>query len=114
MDTCTCKYECGNKNPHRQARPGPLCSWKELGHDLGLDKATLDDIEKEYRSIPEECFKKCMHTWLRGGGTGKQVKTWRTFPSYAECTTGHLVRKCGMKPLLNALRISTLSLYALT
>ena len=52
--------------------------WKELGHNLGLDKATLDDIEKEYRSIPEECFKKCMHTWLRGGGTGKQVKTWRT------------------------------------
>ena len=58
-----------NKFPDRK--------WKELGCLLGLDDATLDEIDEEYRTLKER-FKKCMHTWLKGGGTEKQARTWRT------------------------------------
>ena len=52
-------------------------SWKELGRQLGLDDATLNDIDEEYGTL-KKCFKKCMHTWLKGGESEKQVKTWKT------------------------------------
>ena len=58
-----------NKFPDRK--------WKDLGCLLGLDDTTLDEIDEEYRTLKER-FKKCMHTWLKGEGTEKQARTWRT------------------------------------
>ena len=55
----------------------PNSYWKELGRQLGLDDATLDEIDEKYSTLKER-FKKCMRTWLRGGGAEKEVKTWRT------------------------------------
>lgn len=54
----------------------PNSYWKELGRQLGLDDATLDDIDEEYGSLKKR-FKKCMHTWLKGENQ-KQAKTWKT------------------------------------
>ena len=51
--------------------------WKELGRQLGLDDATLDDIDVDYGTLKKR-FKKCMRTWLKGGDSEKQVKTWKT------------------------------------
>lgn len=50
--------------------------WRKLGHQLGLDDTTLDDIHEEYGTL-KECFEKCMHTWLKGENQ-KQAKTWQT------------------------------------
>ena len=55
----------------------PDIFWKELGRQLGLDDATLNDIDEEYGTLKKR-FKKCMHTWLKGGNSEKQVKTWKT------------------------------------
>ena len=55
----------------------PNSYWKELGRQLGLDDATLDDIDEEYGTLKKR-FKKCMHTWLKRGDSEKQVKTWKT------------------------------------
>ena len=55
----------------------PNSYWKELGCQLGLDDATLDDIDEKYGTLKER-FNKCMHTWLKGGHSEKQVKTWKT------------------------------------
>ena len=55
----------------------PNSYWKEFGRQLGLDDATLDDIDAKYETLNER-FKKCMHIWLKGGDTEKQAKTWRT------------------------------------
>ena len=55
----------------------PNSYWKELGRQLGLDDTTLDDIDEEYGTLKKR-FKKCMHTWLKGGDSDKQVKTWKT------------------------------------
>ena len=55
----------------------PNSYWKELGRQLGLDDATLDDIDEEYGTLKER-FKKCMHTWLTSRDSEKQVKTWKT------------------------------------
>ena len=58
-----------NKFPNRE--------WKDLGCLLGLDDATLDDLDEEFGTLKER-FEKCMHTWLKGEGTEKQAKTWKT------------------------------------
>ena len=55
----------------------PNSYWKGLGRQLGLDDETLDDIHEEYGTL-KKCFRKCMHTWLKGEDSEKQFKTWET------------------------------------
>ena len=57
--------------------------WKELGRQLGLDDATLDDIDEKYGTLKER-FKKCMHTWLKGEDSDKQARTWKTLVNALE------------------------------
>ena len=54
----------------------PNSYWKELGRQLGIDDATLDEIDEN--GTLKERFKKCMHTWLKGGDSDKQARTWKT------------------------------------
>ncbi|XP_019859239.1 PREDICTED: uncharacterized protein LOC109587441 [Amphimedon queenslandica] len=53
----------------------PERHWKKLGSHLGLDDSTLEEINEGYGALPE-CFKKCLHTWLKTNSTEQQDKSW--------------------------------------
>lgn len=76
--------------------------WKELGHHLGLDEATLDeiDVDERCRTFLER-FKKCMHTWLKREDTNKQTKSWETLVE--------ALGKMGQKEVAKSIRSEILS-----
>ena len=72
--------------------------WKELGHELGLDDSTLDDINEEYGTLRER-FKKCLHTWLKREDSNKQTKSWKTLVEALD--------KMGQKEVAKSIRSKT-------